>query len=85
VLEADPPHRLVTTWTFQFSPEMAADPPSRVTWEIEPVGEVCKLTLLHDDFAGETATYRAVGNGWMGILSSLKSLLETGEALVLPR
>src|SRR5262249_25623594 len=49
VLEAQPPRRLVTTWSFRRQPELREDPPSRVTWEIEPLGETCKLTLTHDD------------------------------------
>jgi uncharacterized protein YndB with AHSA1/START domain len=83
VLDADPPRRLVTTWSFRRSPTMRDDPPSRVTWEIEPLGEACKLTLVHDDFTGETATFRSVGSGWPLVLSSLKSLLETGEGLAI--
>jgi uncharacterized protein YndB with AHSA1/START domain/DNA-binding transcriptional ArsR family regulator len=83
VLETEPPRRLVTTWSFRRNPEMRDDPPSRVTWEIEPVGETCKLTLVHDDFPGENATFKSVGSGWPLILSSLKSLLETGEGLAL--
>jgi uncharacterized protein YndB with AHSA1/START domain/DNA-binding transcriptional ArsR family regulator len=81
VLETDPPRRLVTTWAFRHQPELAVDPPSRVTWEIEPLGEMCRLTLVHDNFPSETATYRSVGGGWPLVLSSLKSLLETGEPL----
>ncbi len=81
VLESDPPRRLVTTWAFRHQPELASDPPSRVTWEIEPLGEMCRLTLVHDNFTSETATYRSVGGGWPLVLSSLKSLLETGEPL----
>ena len=81
VLEADPPKRLVTTWSFRHAPELREDPPSRVTWAIEPVGDACKLTLVHDEFTGETETYKRVGRGWPLILSSLKSLLETGEGL----
>jgi uncharacterized protein YndB with AHSA1/START domain/DNA-binding transcriptional ArsR family regulator len=81
VLETDPPRRLVTTWAFRHDPETSVDPPSRVTWEIEPVGEMCRLTLVHDDFVTETATFKSVGGGWPLVLSSLKSLLETGEPL----
>jgi hypothetical protein len=54
-----------------------------VTWEIEPRGEVCKLTLVHDDFDGITETYRQVGRGWNPVLSGLKTLLETGKPLVI--
>ena len=46
-------------------------------------GDVCKLTLLHDDFDSETATYRSVRFGWNPVLSGLKTLLETGNPLEL--
>jgi uncharacterized protein YndB with AHSA1/START domain/DNA-binding transcriptional ArsR family regulator len=81
VLVADPPRRLITTWAFRNDPELVDDPPSRVTWEIEPLGETCRLTVVHDDFPTETATFRSVGSGWPLVLSSLKSVLETGEPL----
>jgi len=81
VLDAEPPRRLVTTWSFRRNPAMRDDAPSRVTWEIEPVGTACKLTLVHDDFPGENETFTSVGSGWPLVLSSLKSLLETGEGL----
>ncbi len=83
VLHAEPPKRLVTTWSFCRNAAYREDPPSRVTWEIEPMGSTCKLTLIHDDFHGETPTFRSVGSGWPAILSSLKSLLETGEPLAI--
>jgi hypothetical protein len=57
------------------------DPPSRITYEIEPMGATCKLTMTHDGFETETATYRRVAGGWSFILSGLKTLLETGEPL----
>lgn len=80
VLEADPPRRLVHTFNIRWNPENS-DPPSRVTWEIAPMGEACLLTLTHDAFETETATYREVSGGWSLILSGLKTLLETGETL----
>ena len=83
VVHADPPRRLVTTWSFRRDPVLREDPASRVTWEIEPVGESCRLTLVHDDFPHETATFKSVGHGWPLVLSSLKSLLETGEGLAI--
>jgi uncharacterized protein YndB with AHSA1/START domain/DNA-binding transcriptional ArsR family regulator len=85
ILEADPPRRLVTTFAARFNhdAESQKDPPSRVTWAIEPRGEVCKLTLVHDDFESETATYKSVGPGWNPVLSGLKTLLETGKPLVI--
>jgi uncharacterized protein YndB with AHSA1/START domain len=84
VIEADPPRRLVHTWRAAYSPDTAADRPSRVTWTIEPVGAICKLTVLHDDFDGETKTWKSTANGWPVVLSGLKTLLETGEPLPLP-
>jgi uncharacterized protein YndB with AHSA1/START domain/DNA-binding transcriptional ArsR family regulator len=82
VLEAEPPHRLVYTFHYTGDDETRIEQPSRVTWEIVPQGELCKLTVIHDGFApGELATYRKVGGGWPYILSSLKSVLETGEPL----
>lgn len=86
VLEVDPPRRLVTTFASQMlggSGEYKNDRASRVTWEIEPRGDTCKLTLVHDDFDGETATYKSVGPGWNPVLSGLKTLLETGQPLVI--
>jgi uncharacterized protein YndB with AHSA1/START domain/DNA-binding transcriptional ArsR family regulator len=83
IVEADPPRRLVHTFHFTQDPEQAAERPSRCAWEIVPLGEACLLRLTHDDFDGETSTYRSVANskGWSLILSGLKSLLETGEPL----
>jgi uncharacterized protein YndB with AHSA1/START domain len=83
VVESDPPRRLVHTWRSLWSPELAADKPTRVTWELEPAGEgITKLTVVHDGFEGETETYKQTnGAGWMWVLSNLKTLLETGEPL----
>ena len=85
VLEVDPPWRLVTTFASRYnhSAELQKDPPSRVTWEIERRGDACKLTLVHDDFDHETATYKSVRSGWNPVLSGLKTLLETGQPLVI--
>ncbi len=81
----DPPHKLVYGWDSMYDPAMAAEPTSRVTFEIEVVGDgVCKLTLLHDRLEGSPITAKSVsGEGWMFVLSNLKSWLETGEALQL--
>jgi DNA-binding transcriptional ArsR family regulator/uncharacterized protein YndB with AHSA1/START domain len=85
VIESDPPRRLVTSFDARWDDEVAADAPHRVAWEIESVGPICRLTVTHDGFEGETATYRSVSGGVSVILSSLKSLLETGEPLAFPR
>jgi uncharacterized protein YndB with AHSA1/START domain len=80
VIEADPPRKLVHTFKEQHDPNAPDESPSRVTWEIEPAGELCILTLVHDNFDGETQAYRNTGGGWPMVLSNLKTLLETGTA-----
>ena len=88
VLECEPPRRLVQTWHAMFSPEIAAEPPTRVTWEIAPsFGETCKLTVTHEtDGAPLTAEmtsgrHEDAGGGWAWVISDLKSLLETGASI----
>jgi uncharacterized protein YndB with AHSA1/START domain len=80
VLEAEPPRKLVYTWQIRYD-TAAAGETSRVTWLIDQRGPSCKLRAIHElDGAPHTATH--VGNdGWTLILSSLKTLLETGESL----
>jgi uncharacterized protein YndB with AHSA1/START domain len=82
VLEVDPPRRLVHTMEANFSPEAAAEGSSRVSWEIEPVGDSCRLTLTHDQMR-EGANSQIYG-GWPMVLSGLKTWLETGELLTTP-
>jgi uncharacterized protein YndB with AHSA1/START domain len=82
VLEADPPRKLVTTWRALYDPVTAAEPHSRVSWEIEPAGEhVTKLTVVHDRLEESPKTAENVAGGWSYVLSGLKTLLETGEPL----
>lgn len=82
VLEADSPRRLVCTFDARWDEEVASDPPTRIVWEIEEVGDdVCKLTVVHDGFDTETATFHSIGGGMPYILSGLKTLIETGEPL----
>ncbi|WP_018261957.1 ArsR/SmtB family transcription factor [Methylobacterium sp. WSM2598] len=82
IVELSPPGRLVMSFHARWSPEVAADAPSRVTWEITPAGpKACRLRLIHDGFAGDTATARAVTAGWPETLSRLKTLIETGTPL----
>lgn len=82
VVESDPPRRLVLTWA---APQKAGNPDktSRVTFDIESfMGEV-KLTVTHDDLDDEML--RGIAQGWPAILSSLKTLLETGSAMPMTR
>jgi uncharacterized protein YndB with AHSA1/START domain len=90
VIEADPPRRLVQTWRMLMDPTMAAEGFTRLTWEIEETqGGVSKLTVVHDvEGAPQIAALisgamedQGAGGGWVAILSSLKTLLETGEPL----
>jgi uncharacterized protein YndB with AHSA1/START domain len=81
-LEVDPPRRLVQSFTALWSDEVKAEGTSRVTWEIEPVGDSCQLTVTHDQLpAGANSE---LYGGWPMILSGLKTLLETGETLDTP-
>jgi uncharacterized protein YndB with AHSA1/START domain len=82
VLEVDPPSRLVHRFSAAYDPDMAAEEPSRVTWEIEPQdGGITKLTVVHDQLESAPKTAESVAGGWMYILSGLKTLLETGKPL----
>jgi uncharacterized protein YndB with AHSA1/START domain len=81
VLEWDPPRRLVHTWRSLYDEQMAAEPESRVTWEVEPAADgSTKLTLVHDRLEAAPKTAANVV-GWSWILSNLKSVIETGRAL----
>jgi uncharacterized protein YndB with AHSA1/START domain len=82
-LEVDPPRRLVQSFTALWGEQVTREGTSRVTWEIEPVGEdSCCLTVTHDQLR-EGANSELYG-GWPMILSGLKTLLETGETLTTP-
>lgn len=81
ILECDPPRRLVHTWRSLYDPDMAGEPESRVTWEIEAQpGGFSKLTLIHDRLDASPKTAASV-RGWSYILSNLKTVVETGGAL----
>jgi uncharacterized protein YndB with AHSA1/START domain len=82
-LEVDPPRRLVQSFTALWSDDVKSEGTSRVTWEIEPVGDdSCRVTVTHDELR-EGANGELYG-GWPMILSGLKTLLETGEKLTTP-
>ena len=81
VLEIDPPRRLVLSWRNEFRPELHEEGYSRCTFELEQKGSSVKLTIVHELDRPESKLVQAVSNGWPHILSSLKSLLETGEPL----
>jgi uncharacterized protein YndB with AHSA1/START domain len=81
-LEVDPPHRLVQSFTALWSDDAKAEGSSRVTWEIEQVEDSCRLTVVHDQL--RPGANPELYGGWPMILSGLKTLLETGEALTTP-
>ncbi|SDM39970.1 ArsR/SmtB family transcription factor [Allokutzneria albata] len=98
VLESDPYRRLAYTW-HTFTPEfiaeqkiddelaarLTAEPRTKVSFDLEPAGELVKLTVLHDGFAPDSVLHGMVSEGWLPLLSSLKTLLETGEPLPEPK
>jgi len=80
VIESVSPRKLVITWG------EAADYPkeakhTRVTFELEPIGEMVRLTVTHDELKAGSDMASSIANGWPRVLSSLKSLLETGKPL----
>jgi uncharacterized protein YndB with AHSA1/START domain len=79
----DPPRKLVHGWRSLYDPELAAEDESRVTWAIdEEENGVCLLTVTHDRLEGAPKTAAGVsGTGWTGVISALKTLLETGAPL----
>jgi uncharacterized protein YndB with AHSA1/START domain/DNA-binding transcriptional ArsR family regulator len=79
VIECDPPTRLVTTFNAMWLPEGERGPASTVTFNVEPMGDVCKLTVTHADLPPEMA--EGINDGWAQILAGLKTLLETGKPL----
>ena len=97
VLESDPYRRLSYSW-HTFTPELAtaldvtdesrdriaAESRSKVTFDIEPLGELVKLTVVHDGFEQGSLMVTMVSRGWPSILAKLKTLLETGETLTTP-
>ena len=82
ILEVDPPHKLVQTMRALWGDDVKAEGTSRVTWEIEAVGDSCRLVITHDQLR-EGANGQLFG-GWPMILSGLKTWLETGQLLTTP-
>jgi uncharacterized protein YndB with AHSA1/START domain len=80
VVESSPPKRLVLTWALP-ADDARPEKHSRVTFEIEPVKDVVRLTVTHDEFEPGSEMFKSIQEGWPKVLSSLKSLLETGRPL----
>jgi uncharacterized protein YndB with AHSA1/START domain len=88
VLVCDPGRKLTYTWKQNDKPEIAKkrDSLSRVTYELTPMGPQVKLRVIHEnllpeDVEKDPSSFRGINNGWPAVISSLKSLLETGEAI----
>jgi uncharacterized protein YndB with AHSA1/START domain len=82
ILEVDRPRRLVQSMVALWDDDVKSEGSTRVTWEIEPVGDSCRLTVTHDELR-EGANDQLYG-GWPMILSGLKTWLETGQVLTTP-
>ena len=79
VLEIDPPRRVLMTFHARWSPEIDAEGPVRMSWEIEPAGEgVSKLTVVTSGVVQDGVVQREFGDGIVHIVSGLKTLVETG-------
>ena len=81
-LEVDPPRRLVQSFNALWSEEVREEGCSMVTWEIEPIGDSCRLTVTHDHLRKDANS--ELYGGWPMILSGLKTFLETGDLLTTP-
>ena len=83
IVEAAPPRRLVIRWQQQKKPELKAEGPSLCTMEIEQSGSAVKLSITHTIEREPSKFIDAVNGGWPKVISNLKSLLETGSAVLL--
>lgn len=82
ILHADSPRRLEIQWGVDFIPELKAEGPTRVTYELEPVGESVKLTFTQESPVKDSKVIDMMSTGWPHLFASMKSLLETGEPLI---
>ena len=84
ILEADRPRRLSYSFQHALDDEMRSERPTKVVFNLEPHGKLVKLTLTHEDFEDGSKLLDGISRGWPAILSSLKSMLESGTALAIP-
>ena len=84
VLEFDRPRRLSYTFHHVLSEAARKERPTKVVFVLEPHGKLVKLTLTHEDFESGSVILDGISKGWPAILSSLKSMLESGTALAIP-
>jgi uncharacterized protein YndB with AHSA1/START domain len=82
ILELDQPRRIVLKWRNEFRPELKAEGFALCTMELEAVGAAVKLTITHTIERADSKFIQAVSVGWPKVLSNLKSMLETGQAVL---
>lgn len=82
IVEAEPPRRLVIRWQNHHKPELKAEGESLCTMELEPSGPAVKLSITHTIERESSKLIDAVSGGWPKVISNLKSLLETGSAVL---
>lgn len=80
ILEVEKPRKFVQTFNPADAPE---ETPSKVTWEIQPLGETCLLSVTHEHYNGESKVATSTQEGWPIVLSGLKTLVETGKPLAI--
>ena len=85
IVELEPQKRLVLKWQNEFKPELRQEGASRLTYLLEPEGDMVRLTVHHEIDRPQSRLIEAVSGGWPLILASLKSLIETGESLAATR
>jgi uncharacterized protein YndB with AHSA1/START domain len=79
------PGRFVQTWHILYDAALCAEPPGRVEWTVEPLGgDLTRVRLVHGDLAGSPLTWEHVKDGWVWVLDSMKTVLETGRTLPEP-
>jgi uncharacterized protein YndB with AHSA1/START domain len=81
ILTSDYPTYLAYTWQFPLNPETKDEAPSRVTFRLEEVTGGTRLTVVHDRFPDGSKMLEMVDQGWPAVLSGLKTLLESGQAV----
>ncbi len=81
VLEVEFPAKLVFTWHVQYNPEARKEVPSRLTYRLDSVQAATRLTIIHDEFPNQSVVLPQITEGWIAIISNLKTLLETGEVM----
>jgi len=81
ILSIDYPAELSFTWQFPRNPETSMEPPSRVTFHLEPIATGTRLTVIHDQFIDSSKMYELIEPGWPLVICGLKTLLESGTAV----